>query len=313
MIVYMIKRILMILAAILCVTLLLFLLLYSLPDSRIRSVSAYGGGDALDSVFSFFNAGNSFFAKYFRYCYNVLFHLNFGYSPSSGSRISHELARFLRTTLMILICGFAAAMAVGVTAGALTAVRKNSAGDRVTRIILLVLSSVPSYTIALIIAILLVLKIKALPMNIDSRTPKAYIMPTLTIAVGGSSSIARMTRASLLEVLDKPFIVALRAKGVSNLSIVFRHALKNALIPIASTLRGFIAALLCGTFIVEHFFNVQGIGLYMLRSVSGRDHLEILGCTIVMTVVIAALSIGVDALYAFLNPQVRLHVLNVSK
>lgn len=300
----------MILIVIICVTFLLFVLLYSLPDSRISAMQVSGGGDLLDSVFEYLNAGNGFFPKYLRYCYNVFFHLNFGTSQSSGYRIAEELSKYLRTTLIILFLGFAASLAVGIAAGVFSATHKNTPQDRITRILLLVFSSVPSYIVALILAILLVLRLKLLPMNISVMSPRAYIMPTLTIAIGGSSSIARMIRASFLDVLEQPYIMTLRAKGLKKSSIIFRHSLKNAMIPIASTLRGFIASLLCGTFVVEHFFNVQGLGLYMLRAINGRSHFEILGCIMIITLVIALLSIAIDILYAFVNPQVRVHILN---
>ena len=303
---YIVKRILMIVPIVLCVILVLFVLLYLLPASNLNKMPIYGGGDALDSVFEFFNAQGGFFTRYIRYCYNILFHFNFNLVNARGYWLADNLFLRIRTTLYILACGVGATLLVGIPLGIYTAVRKNSLGDRIVNIVSLFFASIPNYSLALVITLIFSVYLRIIPLLTSYTSPIAFILPTLTIALGGISSIARMTRTSMLEVLDQPFVVGLRAKGLKESGVIYRHALKNALVPIISVLGGLISQMLCGTFVVEHFFNVPGLGSYMLRSVGQRNHFEILGCTVVVAILLSATNIASDILYSLVNPQIRL-------
>ena len=303
---YVIKRILMVLVIVLCVTLVMFVLLGSLTGSRIRMMPIYGGGDALDSVFTFLNAGDNLFTKYIRYIYNIVFHFNFGMSSTTGYRITRELDKYARITLLITACGAVSTYVIGIPIGVFAAVRKNRFGDRAVSVVLLFLSSLPIYAIALAVMLVLAAYLRIIPVMAIPRTMVSYIMPTITIALGGVSSVVQMTRANLLEVLDQPYITALQSKGLSERRVVYVHAFKNALIPTVSYLGGFLTQLLCGTFVVEHFFHLPGLGLYMLNSVSMRNHAEMLGCTVIISAVLATFNVVLDIIYAFIDPQTRL-------
>ena len=114
-----------------------------------------------------------------------------------------------------------------------------------------------------------------------------------------------MTRTSMIETLSQPFITALSSKGLNASSIMYKHALKNALIPVISSLKVLISQLLFGTLVVENFFNVPGLGSYSLRAINGRASLEILGCVVVLTLILSATSLVSDILYAVINPKIR--------
>jgi ABC-type dipeptide/oligopeptide/nickel transport system permease component len=158
----------------------------------------------------------------------------------------------------------------------------------------------------MILALVFCVSLRLLPILQSYTSPQAYILPAVTIALGGIASVARMARSAMLEVLEQPYITTLRSKGLGERSVVLKHALKNALLPIISTLGGFIAQLLCGTLVVEHFFNVPGLGSFMLTSISFRDHFEILGCAVILTIILMCLNLASDILYAFVNPKIRL-------
>lgn len=307
MIKYSIKRIFMIIPIILGVTLVLFILLYSLSTSTIKGMPSYGGGDALDSIFGFFSAGDNFFTKYIRYCYNIFFHFNFGKNSATMRRLTEELSYRARNTLFILFSGAAVTMAVGIPAGVYSAARKDRAADRVLNTASLILSAIPNYAVATLLTLGLVVYIRLIPLfTTDYRSPVAYILPSLTIMLGGVASVLRMTRASMIEVLDRPYITALRSKGLKERDVIWKHALKNAAIPTVAVLGGLISSLLCGTLVVEYFFGVPGLGSFMLRGVALRDHIAILGCTVLMTVILSVINTIADIIYAFINPQIRL-------
>ena len=302
---YAIKRILIIIPIVLAIIFVIFALLYILPGSQIRHMPIYGGGDALDSVFAFFDAGNNLLTKYIRYCYNAFIRFDFGESSQASGVVEMLLPR-ARTTLILLAGSVAALTVVGIPIGVYTAIYEDSPADRIINIVSLVFSSIPSYSMALVIALVFVLYLRVLPMMNQLSSPLAYIMPTLTISLGGIASIARMTRACMIETLEQPYISALIAKGLKEPAIFYRHALKNALIPVISSLGGIISQLICGMFVVEYFFNTPGLGFVMLRSVSTRQHVETLGCVAAMTLILASVNIVIDILTAFINPQIRL-------
>jgi peptide/nickel transport system permease protein len=302
---YIIKRTLMIFLIILCVTFILFVLLYSLPGSRIRMLPMDGGGDALDAVFASLNASDNMVTKYVRYSYNALFHLDFG-RDGLGLQLFDTLSERTGITLILLTGSIIATLAVGIPAGMYAAVRKDSLGDRAINVLALSFSSIPPYTMAFMVAIFFVMHLRLLPIGHFRITPRVFIMPMLTIMLGGIANIARITRTSMLEVLEQPYITALRAKGLKETRVICRHALKNALVPVLSVLGGYIGQMLCGTFVAEHFFHIRGLGFSILRAVGTRDHYEVLGSAMIATVILAAMNVVVDILYAFVNPKIRL-------
>lgn len=303
---YIIKRTLLIIPVVLVILFLLFTMVYFLPASRMAMLSINRGGDVLDTVFTAVNASDNFFTKFVRYVYNIIVYQDFGKTSAIRGGLLGDMAFRIVNTLFLLLSGVGVTMIVGIPLGIYAALHKGRTGDRVVSIISLFLSAIPAYSIAMFLSIVICVHFRLLPILQSYTEPKAYILPAVTIALGGIASVARMARASMLETLEQPYITALRSKGLGERSIVFNHALKNALVPIISTLGGFIAQLLCGTLVVEHFFNVPGLGSFMLNSISFRDHFEILGCAMVLTIILMCMNLVADILYAFVNPQIRL-------
>jgi peptide/nickel transport system permease protein len=309
---YIIKRVLMTIPIVLAVILVVYLLLYALPGSTIRFMSIHGDGDALDSLYYYFNLRANLFTRYIRYCYDVFVNLDFGRAGEVPLRVAQELGYRTRNTLFILLSGVGVTAAVGIPLGVVAALRKNRVTDRI--FIALVFSSVPVYVVALLLTIILVVRLRLVPLfSIDYRSPTAFFLPALTIMLGGVSAIARMTRASMIEVLQQPYITTLRAKGLKENEVIWIHALRNAMIPTVSVLGGLVAQLLFGTLVVENFFMVPGLGSLMLSSVFARNHFVVLGCTVIITVILLIVNTLSDILNAFLNPQIRKQYIRPSR
>jgi peptide/nickel transport system permease protein len=266
----------------------------------------YHGGDALDSFFSAIKAPDNFFAKFVRYIYNIIAYQDFGRSTATKAGLISDISYRIQNTLFLLLSGVGVTMIIGIPTGIYAALRKGRAGDRAVSAVSLFLSSIPPYSIAMILTLIICVSLRWLPILSNYTTPQAYILPAATIAIGGIASVARMARSSMLEVLEQPYITTLRSKGLGERSVILKHALKNALLPIISTLGGFIAQLLCGTLVVEHFFNVPGLGSFMLSSLSFRDHFEILGSAVILTIILMCMNLVSDILYAVVNPKIRL-------
>ncbi len=306
---YVVKRIISIIPITLAVTLIIFIMLYPLPGSRLSQLPLYGNGDALDRVFAYFDAGKNLLTMYARYCYNALIHQDFGTSGVSRLKVSGELPVRLANTLRLTAYGAGLTVIFGIPAGIYAATRKNSAADHLINISALFLSSIPSYCVALILALVFALRFRVAVLS----GPYARLLPILTIGISGIAPVARMTRASMLETLEQPYITALRSKGLTEWEVIYSHALKNAMIPIVSVSGKLVSQLLCGAIVVESFFSKQGIGSYMLRSVSSRDHYAILGSAAALTVVLTTVNILTDTLYAAITPQIRSKLMSRSR
>ena len=303
---FLIKRLLLIVVIVFVIILIMFILLYSLPGSNLRYMRIEGKGDWLDSVYAYFNAGDNLFTKYIRYCYNIFVHFELGSTTGTNLRMSREMSYRVSNTIRILGCGAGATFLIGIPLGAYTAVHKDSKRDRIINTVTLFFSAIPTFALAMVVALVLAVYWRVVPVISSYMDPIAYVMPTITISMGGIALVARTTRTSMLEVLEQPFITALRSKGLRERNVVYIHAFKNALVPVVSVIGGLIAQMLCGTFVVEQFFNIPGLGSYMLRSVTQRDHYEMLACTVVVAILLATTNIVADIVYAFINPQIRL-------
>lgn len=304
MIIYFIKRALLIIPIILVVILIMFLLLYALPGTNTRQLSSYGGGDVLDSVFKFLNVGDNIATKYVRYCFNVFTKFEFGDSSAFDMPITRELGYRLKLTLLLAGLGLAATLLFGIPAGVFAAVHQGRWQDNAITFFTVLFSSIPSYALGLLLCLFFALKLGWLP-PFGFTGPANLILPTITISAGGIASVARMTRSSMVTVLDQQYIMTLRSKGLRERIVVYGHALKNSLIPVVAVISGLVAQLLCGALIVEIFFSIPGLGSYLVNSISTRDSAQLLGCTVLIAFMLSVVSVLTDMLYAFVNPQFK--------
>ncbi len=302
---YFIKRILLIIPIVLAIILVIFILLYALPGSSPRNLESYKDGDVLDSVFKFFNLSDSFFTKYIRYCYEVFTGLNFGSSSQNSLNVQDELRQRVNLTLTLSGLSLAATLLLGIPAGIYAAVHQNKWQDNIITFFTVLLSSIPIYILALMMVLLFSLALGWLP-SFGFREPTSLILPTVSLSVGGIAAVARMTRSSMLSVLDQQYITTLRSKGLKERSVVYCHALKNLLVPVISVLNTLAAQLLCGALVVERFFSIPGVGFYLVESISKRNSNALLGSTVIIAIMLSLVSVIADILYAFVNPQFKL-------
>jgi len=134
---------------------------------------------------------------------------------------------------------------------------------------------------------------------------KYAILPVWVLGFGSSAIIARLTRASLLQTIGEDYIRTARAKGLNHRLVIFRHALRNSLIPVVTILGPMFAALITGTFVTELVFGIPGMGRYFVNSISNRDFPVIMGTVLLYAIFLVASNLGVDILYAYLDPRIR--------
>jgi ABC-type dipeptide/oligopeptide/nickel transport system permease component len=228
----------------------------------------------------------------------------FGTSIRTGSPVSQEIAERLPFTLRLALGSILLAVLVGVTAGGIAAVFHNHAVDRAVMGITLLAVSTPSFWLALMLMLGFSVWLGVLP-AIGAATPAHFVLPVATLGLQSSGVIARMTRAALLDVLGEDFIRAARARGASWRRVLFRHALRAALVPIVAIVGLRFGGLLAGTVLVESVFAIPGVGRMMVDAVLARDFPMIQGGVLVVSAMYVLINAATDAVMPLLDPRVR--------
>ena len=197
------------------------------------------------------------------------------------------------------------ALLVGVPLGVASALRQNSWIDYVAMFISMLGVSVPNFILGIILILVLALRLELLPTYGWGDSWQQVIMPAITLGTGGMAFIARLTRASMLEVIRADYIRTARAKGLAERVVILRHALKNSLIPLVTVLGPMIAAWLTGSFLVEHVFSIGGIGKFFVTSVTNRDYMLIMGTILVYSTALVVFNLIVDITYGLIDPRIR--------
>lgn len=245
-----------------------------------------------------------FMVQYGRFAVGLL-RGELGTSFRSGKPVLGELAARVPATLQITLPAFALAVTFAVTVGVLSAVRRNSWVDHGSRLAALVSDSVPTFVLAYLLIILLAVQAGLLPVA-GRGSWQHLVLPILTLALGTTASLMRVTRASLLEVLREEYVRTARAKGLPSWSVVLRHALRNALLPVVSIAGIVLAGLATGTVIVETIFAWPGVGTFVVEAIFARDYPVIQGFVVFTGTVFVVINLGVDLMQAALDPRIRL-------
>jgi oligopeptide transport system permease protein len=211
----------------------------------------------------------------------------------------------LPVSLKLGIVALLVSIAIGVTIGVISAVRPRGILDLFTASLATALVSVPSFVVGAGLIYSLSVKLGWFPAALWGR-PEHMVLPALTLAAGPAAYLGRLTRGSMLEVSENPFVRTARAKGLSEIKVVIKHILRNALIPVVTVLGPIAAYLITGSFVVEHIFAIPGMGRFFVFAVSNRDYPLVMGITVVYTVVLVIANLIVDILYVLLDPRIKL-------
>jgi oligopeptide transport system permease protein len=221
-------------------------------------------------------------------------------------RVSELIARGLPVTLAIGTLALLIAVGLGVPLGIAAALRHNRALDHAVMGIALVGIAIPNFVVAPVLALVFGVKLGLLPVaGWDGGDARYMVLPVVTLAAPFVAYIARLTRGSLLEVLEAPYMRAARAKGLSRGALMRRHALKPTLLPVMSFLGPAAAALLTGSLVVEQVFGLPGVGRYFVQGAINRDYTLVMGMVIFYAALILLLNLAVDLLYGWLDPRIR--------
>jgi ABC-type dipeptide/oligopeptide/nickel transport system permease component len=231
--------------------------------------------------------------------------MNFGPTYSTIGRTVSDIFRDnLPISMQLGFLAFTLSVVIGIPLGTISALRRNTLVDYSAMGLAVLGISVPVIILAPMLQYLFGVQLKWLPVSGWGKLQQV-ILPTFALGVANSALVARLTRASLLQVLSQDYIRTARAKGLPERMVVVRHALKNSLIPIVTVLGPTLAYLLCGTFIVETIFGIPGMGKFFVTSVTGRDYQVIMGTVLLLAMFLVIANAVVDIVYIVLDPRIR--------
>lgn len=243
---------------------------------------------------------------------NVL-RLNFGRSYINGQPVWELIEQRAPATLELALSAFVLSTLFGVALGIVAAVHPNSIADALVTAFNVIAYSVPSFWIGLLLILLFSVNLGWLPPSgrgnllLNPLDELRYlIMPLVTLSFGGSAGKARLVRATMVEVLDADYIRTAYAKGLAERVVLVRHALRNALIPLVTTLGIQLGGILGGAVVTETIFNWPGMGRLIVDSISNRDYSVVQGILILIVFTFVVVSLGVDILYEFIDPRIRI-------
>jgi peptide/nickel transport system permease protein len=310
---YIVKRILFAIPTLIVVSIGIFLMVRLLPGDIIDIL--FGGDlsaseEVKDRAREQLGLDGSYPEQYWRWVSGVL-QGDFGFSLRNTEPVSNIILDALTVTIELVILGLLIATVIGVPLGVLSAVKRDTAWDFVARLGGLIGLSVPSFWLATLL-LLLTSRVFGWVPPLDYISPfedpignlSQFMLPAISISVFTMAIVMRMVRNTMLEVLGQDYVRTARAKGVDRTTVVSKHALRNALIPVVTIIGFEIGVLIGGAAIIETIFGLPGIGYVLLQAIFGRDYPVIQAMTLLIAVTFILANLLVDILYGVLDPRI---------
>lgn len=306
---YFIKRLIALIPVLLGVTLIVFTLLYFTPgDPALIMLGDEATAEAIEQIHEELGLDDPFWVRYGRYLKDLL-HGDLGVSYLNKRPVADMLLERIPKTMTLASVSALLAVVLGITFGVIAAVKHNSIFDNLCMVFSLGGVCMPHFWQGLLLMLLFGVKLGWLPIS-GYGTFAQLILPALTIGYGCMAIIARMTRSSMLEVINQDYINFAKAKGQKNLVIIIKHALHNALIPIITTIALQFGVLLGGSVITESIFAIPGVGKLMVDSIRASNHPVVQGGVLIIAFIYCIINLLVDIIYAYVDPRVKTSLSN---
>ena len=296
------KRLLWMLPVVLGISFILFTIMDLTPGDPARVIlGEYASQEDVDALREEMGLNDNFFVRYGKYIVSAVTG-DLGQSYRTGVPVVEEIAARFPVTLKIAVMAMFIAVFIGIPVGIISAVRQYSFADIVATMSALAFTSIPAFWLGLLLILLLSVQLHLLP-AIGSDSWKHLIMPSVSLAAAQMATIMRMTRSTMLEVIRQDYIRTAKAKGAEPRRIIFHHAIKNALLPVITTVGLSISNLLGGALIIENVFGISGLGTLMVNSVKSKDAPMLIGSVMFAAVVAGLVNLSVDVLYTSIDPR----------
>lgn len=304
---YIIRRLLLAIPVIIGVTLITFLLFLVVPGDPVRLALGQHPDPQLQARIEHqLGMDKPWPQRYVDYVWKAM-RGDLGNSIKNQEPVSKIISEKLPATLRLSVTAILFAILVGIPAGVISATKQYSLADNFFMLLALVGVSMPIFVLGLLLLLIFVSWLKLIPgTGYGDGNLLFIILPTIALGTIPMAIISRMTRSSLLEVLKSDYVRTAKSKGLSNFTVVFKHAFRNSLIPIVTVIGNNFAGLMAGAIITEKVFNWPGLGTAMITAIEQRDYPVVMGLTLFLAVVFVTINLIIDISYSFIDPRVRL-------
>ena len=300
---YIITRILQSFLVLILVATITFLLMNMVPGSPFLSEKP-PSPEVMEQLNKKYGLDKPLSVQLKKYLINTL-KLDFGVSlkMQKNRPVIEIIKEMFPTSAKIGLIALSWSILVGLPLGCLAAYHRGDGVDSFLRVLTTIGISVPGFVVATLLLIFFGVKLKVLP-TMGLGKVSAYVLPCFSLGFNPMCYIARLSRSSMLDVINQDYIRTARAKGVPASKILFKHALRNAFIPVLTYLGPLTASILCGSFVVESVFSLPGMGRYFINSILNRDYPIIMATTIFFAALVIFMNLIVDILYKFVDPRI---------
>lgn len=301
---YTIKRILQVIPMLMVLTIVVFFMVRLAPGDPVQNMLGLDVPPEMVEIERENRGLNDPLHKQYIRFIKELLRGDLGESIVTRKPIVDELAERFPNTIILAFGGIVVGSLIGILFGIIAAVWHNKFWDNIIMVLSLLFLSTPSFFLAMLLMLYFTLKLGWLP-SIGLDTPAHSVLPILTLGLQAVGFIARTTRSSMLDVINQDYIRTSRSRGIPNRVIIFVHALRNAIIPTITAIGLKFGVLLAGSAIVETVFSINGVGRFIVDSVSKQDYPAIQGSVLVLAVTFVVVNTFVDIMYAFVDPRIK--------
>lgn len=302
---YILKKILKMIPMMITIVVVTFFIIRMIPGDPVRIMLGKEASiETVENMREELGYNDPLLVQLGRYFVNLL-HGELGVCQKTGEDNLELITRVFPVTFYLALFATLFSSVVGVILGIIAAVRRGKIADNAISVLTLVFISLPSFFLGLMLLLLFALKLRWLPVY-GSGSWEQMVLPVLSLGLVELGYIARTTRSSLLEVIGQDYIRTARAKGMRERVVIYRDALKNALIPIVTSVGLRFGSLLAGATITESVFSIRGIGTVMLQAINDRDYTLLQGCILVVSLCFIVVNTLTDILYTLVDPRIKL-------
>ena len=298
---YVVKRVLLAILTIFIVSAITFFSMYAIPGGPFSSEKALSPA-VMAALEARYGLDQPVPVQYVNYMSRLLFHHDFGVSLKTGRDVFETITTGMQVSAKLGISAAAVAIAFGLVLGSVAALNRGKVIDRIIVFFTTLATSAPSFVLATLLLLVFSIQLGWVPAW-SAQNPN-YILPVISLSMYPMAYITRLTKTSMLDALNQDYIRTARAKGVASYKVIFKHALRNALIPVVTYVGPMVAFIITGSMVVETIFSTGGLGSYFVTSINNRDYTLIMGVTIFLAILMVTANLITDIVYKLIDPRI---------
>ena len=298
---YVVKRVLLAILTIFIVSAITFFSMYAIPGGPFSSEKALSPA-VMAALEARYGLDQPVPVQYVNYMSRLLFQADFGVSLKTGRDVFETITTGMQVSAKLGISAAAVAVAFGLVLGSIAALNRGKFIDRIIVFFTTLATSAPSFVLATLLLLVFSIQLGWVPAW-SAQNP-SYILPVISLSMYPMAYITRLTKTSMLDALNQDYISTARAKGVASYKVIFKHALRNALIPVVTYVGPMVAFIITGSMVVETIFSTGGLGSYFVTSINNRDYTLIMGVTIFLAILMVTANLITDIVYKLIDPRI---------